>query len=312
MYFSILIPAYKKAFLQEAIESVLRQTYFDFELVIVNDCSPEDLDRVVELFTDERIRYYKNSFNYGAKDVVDNWNKCLGLARGKYVICMGDDDRLLPDCLMHYYQYIQDYPDLNVYHIRTEVINEEGVVVDLQESRPRYETVYSMLWHRLAKHRIQFIGDFLFNKDFLIQQGGFYKLPYACYSDDISAYLAAQERGIINVNLPGFQYRRTSQTISNTQNLKEVIVSIQSAVEWMKSFLQNVPDSFESCLYRELSLNLMVDHERGMYYYCLSTDMIQNPTKGLLFWWKHRSNYGFSKKTIVLVWLKAIKKRLLR
>lgn len=310
MYFSILIPAYKKAFLQEAIESVLSQTYSDLELIIVNDCSPEDLDGIVELFSDVRIRYYKNSFNYGAKDVVDNWNKCLELARGKYVICMGDDDRLLPNCIMDYYHYIQDHPGYNVYHIRTEVINEEGTVIDLQESRPLYETAYSMLWHRLAKNRIQFIGDFLFKKDFLIQKGGFYKLPYACYSDDISVYIAAQEKGIINIDSLGFQYRRTSSTITNTQNMKEVVVSIQKAFEWMWSFLKVVPDVDNNGLYRELTMNMLLGYERGMYRYCMQTDLIRNPIKGWAFWWKHRKVYSIPRKMIFMVWLKAIKKRL--
>ena len=68
--FSITIPAYKRAFLQECIQSVLTQTYADFELVIVNDHSPEDLDEIVNGFHDERIRYYKNEMGFGAEHVV--------------------------------------------------------------------------------------------------------------------------------------------------------------------------------------------------------------------------------------------------
>ena len=56
MMFSITIPAYKRAYLHEAIESCLAQTYFNFELVIVDDASPEDLYSIVEEFHDERIR----------------------------------------------------------------------------------------------------------------------------------------------------------------------------------------------------------------------------------------------------------------
>lgn len=60
MKFSILIPAFKQQYLQECIESILAQTYRDFEIVIVNDASPEDLDSIVNSFTDFRIRYYVN------------------------------------------------------------------------------------------------------------------------------------------------------------------------------------------------------------------------------------------------------------
>ena len=100
--FSILIPAYKKAFLKDAINSCLSQTVKNLEVIIVDDCSPEDLGTIVAGFDDERIHYYRNESNIGALNVVDNWNKCLSLCTGDYVICMGDDDMLLPDCLEEY------------------------------------------------------------------------------------------------------------------------------------------------------------------------------------------------------------------
>ena len=76
MKFSVLIPAYKRQYLQECIDSVLSQTFQDFEIVIVDDCSPEDIKSVVYLFNDSRISFYRNEANCGAVDVVDNWNKC--------------------------------------------------------------------------------------------------------------------------------------------------------------------------------------------------------------------------------------------
>lgn len=60
MKFSITIPAYKTAYLKECIESILAQTYTNFELIIVNDASPEDLTSIVHSFDDSRIRYYIN------------------------------------------------------------------------------------------------------------------------------------------------------------------------------------------------------------------------------------------------------------
>ena len=115
MNFSIIIPAFKKTFLDEAIQSVCTQTYQDWELIIVDDCSPENLYAIVEPYLkDQRIRYYRNEKNCGAVDVVDNWNICFSYCKGDYVICMGDDDRLLPCCLAEYKTLIEKYPGLNV------------------------------------------------------------------------------------------------------------------------------------------------------------------------------------------------------
>lgn len=57
MKFSITIPAYKQKYLYEAIESCLVQSYKDFELIVVDDASPEDLKSIVDMFSDPRLRY---------------------------------------------------------------------------------------------------------------------------------------------------------------------------------------------------------------------------------------------------------------
>ena len=97
--FTIGIPAYKSTFLKECIDSILAQDYSNFELIIVNDASPEDIDSIVSSYNDKRIRYYKNERNFGAEHVVDNWNKCLAYATGDYFVLMGDDDKMELDFL---------------------------------------------------------------------------------------------------------------------------------------------------------------------------------------------------------------------
>jgi glycosyltransferase involved in cell wall biosynthesis len=227
--FSITIPTYKSHYLKEAIGSVVGQTYADWELIIVDDCSPEDLRFIVEPFlSDSRIRYYRNEKNCGAVNVVDNWNICLGYCTGDYVICMGDDDRLLPCCLAEYQQLIQKHPGLNVYHTRTEIIDEEGVVTDLQEPRPEWESVLSLIWNRWDHRNKQYIGDFCYDTAYLKNAGGYYKLPLAWGSDDITATLAAKENGIANTQTFGFQYRDNASTITrSTQNIQ---VKIQARI----------------------------------------------------------------------------------
>ena len=133
MKFSITIPAYKAKYLNECIDSILAQTYKDFELVIVNDASPEDLDSIVNLYNDCRIRYYVNEKNCGAINVVDNWNKCLAYANGEFIICMGDDDKLMPNCLEEYAKIIAKNPNLDVFHGRVLRIDDDSNVIDILE-----------------------------------------------------------------------------------------------------------------------------------------------------------------------------------
>jgi len=94
---SIGIPTYRGAtHIAETIESALAQTFADFELLIVDDVSPDDTADVVARYRDPRVRYVRNERNVG---VEENWNRCLRLARGRMFKLLPHDDLIAPDCL---------------------------------------------------------------------------------------------------------------------------------------------------------------------------------------------------------------------
>ncbi|MEM7819481.1 MAG: glycosyltransferase [Candidatus Aenigmatarchaeota archaeon] len=94
---SICIPSYNYGnYISQAIESVLNQTFENFELIIVDNNSIDDTDYIVKKIKDKRIRYIKNKQNVG---MVKNFNRCVSLAKGKYILILPADDRLLPKML---------------------------------------------------------------------------------------------------------------------------------------------------------------------------------------------------------------------
>lgn len=308
MKFSITIPAYKTSYLKECIESILAQTYTDFELIIVNDASPEDLTSIVHSFDDSRIRYYINEKNCGAINVVDNWNKCLSYATGDYIICMGDDDKLLPTCLEEYKKLIELHPNLGVYHAWTQIIDEKSNIIRMQEKRPEIESVYSMMWGRWSG-RIQFIGDFLFDRKILLRNGGFYKLPLAWASDDITAYTAAQDTGIANMQVPGFQYRVNSLTISKNGNAKIKLMAINQEGEWYKHFLKdnyqkldNVNETFRKMLLERI-YNILNKKRVGT----IVQDLSINGLYKIYFYYIKRKNYKLTIPLLVYTIIETLK-----
>ena len=261
--FSVTVPAYKAQFLKECIDSILAQTYQNFELIIVNDASPQDLDSIILQYHDSRIRYYKNKVGFGAKNVVGNWNKCLEYATGDYLICMGDDDCLLPNCLEDYIKLMRQFPNLNLYHTMTEIIDENSNIIGIQEPRPIWESAYSMIYWKWQTRRQQFIGDWLFKVEFLCQHRGFYNLPYAWGSDDLSAVVAA-DKGVANTNQPGFLYRMNNQTITNNNsNTVQKIESIRQVYDFYLNFLKEKPEGKLDRLYYKL-LKADYQKERSM------------------------------------------------
>lgn len=312
MKFSITIPAYKSSFLRECIESVLSQTYKDFEVVIVDDHSPYHLDEIVKSFSDNRIRYFKNDRNYGAVDVVDNWNKCLKYAQGEYIICMGDDDMLLPQCLENYVNIMKEYPGLDIYHTRTDLINEEGIIVDRQEERPRYETVYSLAWHGF-KGRVQFIGDFCYKTSTLRKNGGFYKFPLALSSDYVSAIIAAREKGIANVSDSSFLYRIHDTTISNIGNCRILMDSCQQIERWYRGFVKNVePTNEDDKKYRELIPDEITNFFKKQKKLFLYKDFKSGFFFSLIYWCKNRKKYDVTPTDISVAFLLAIARKIKR
>lgn len=308
MLFSICVPAYKALYLRECIESILEQTYKDLEIVIVDDHSPYNLAEIIETFDDDRIKYYSNENGFGGYDVVKNWNKCLYYAKGDFVICMGDDDKLTPSCLSNYVELIHKFPKMDIYHTRTLMINEHSEVVDIQDYRPESESVYSMIWN-VWKGRDQYIGDFLFRTSKLKDLGGFYFLPYAWSSDKVTTFLVADEKGIANTNSIGFIYRKSSQTITNSNNSQRArYESLIGEKEWYKNFFSkecasdNVIDRDYYLLckskyisYMDMRLNKMIMWD------------IQDHPSHLWYWLSKKNQYGLRGSVCVKIVAHAIR-----
>lgn len=96
---SICIPSYNgEKYLRECLNSVLSQTFADFELLIVDDCSKDKTLSIAQSYAvqDRRIRVVCNERNLG---LVGNWNRCVELARGEWIKFVFQDDMIAPDCL---------------------------------------------------------------------------------------------------------------------------------------------------------------------------------------------------------------------
>ena len=305
--FSVTIPAYKDRYLKETIDSVLAQTYQNYEIVIVNDASPYDLDSIVLQYTDPRIRYFKNEKNCGAKNVVDNWNICLSYATGEYVMCIGDDDNLTARCLQDFSELIEKYPQLDLFHARSEIIDDNSNFVMTLELRPEWESVYSLIYNPRNTH----LGDWLFKTETLRKNGGFYKLPYGWQSDDISAFIAAASHGVANTQEPGFQYRGNGLSISHDLTcIEDKIEAVRTSVKWRLAFIEDKhPNNPEDQRLIELIKRDAHKYECDEIDDMVEFDIRKKLWIRSLFWLFNSKKHGISFKRYIRSVLKAIKYR---
>ncbi|MBC6111853.1 glycosyltransferase family 2 protein [Pedobacter fastidiosus] len=305
MKFTIGIPAYKAKFLKDCIDSILGQNYSDFELIIVNDASPENIDEIVANYNDTRLTYYKNDKNFGAINVVDNWNKCLSFAQGEYFILMGDDDLLDPNYLKEFDLLISNYPLCNIFHCRTLIINEKSEPIELTDPRPDFETVYDSILERMKGSRLFFISDYVYRTSTLKSNGGFYKLPLAWASDDISSFIASKEHGIANTNKPLFKYRRNNQTISTTGNTNFKMDAILAEEQWLNEFVQKVPDNVVDVILLETikkEIKKFIQKKKIRTIYSANDISFYK-------WFGQKSKYGISIEEILYAFLLSIKEK---
>jgi glycosyltransferase involved in cell wall biosynthesis len=106
---TFVIPCYKLAhLLAECVNSILSQTYQDFEVLIMDDCSPDNTPEVARTFKDPRVKHIRNEPNLGH---LRNYNKGISLAHGKYVWIISADDRLRqPYILQRYVELMDSHP----------------------------------------------------------------------------------------------------------------------------------------------------------------------------------------------------------
>jgi len=121
---SVCIPAYNNAaYIKETIDSILKQTYENIELVICDDKSKDNTVEVIESIKDDRIKLYKNEKNLG---MSGNWNNCLSKCQGDFIKLVCADDILREDCLEKEVQALMDNPTAVLAESDTKLLDLNG------------------------------------------------------------------------------------------------------------------------------------------------------------------------------------------
>src|SRR3989339_623001 len=111
---SVIMSAYNaEKYLAEAIESILAQTFKNFEFIIIDDGSKDDTLRIINEYArkDRRIKVYHNKKNIGCVGFIRNLNKGIKLAKGKYLARMDADDISLPDRFRIQHDFLEKNQD---------------------------------------------------------------------------------------------------------------------------------------------------------------------------------------------------------
>lgn len=253
--FSFILPAYKAQFLQEAIASILNQTYQNFELVIVDDASPEDLESIVNAFSDTRLQYYRNEQNIGGTDLVKQWNHCLSFATGDYVILAADDDVYDKDFLVEAERLFKKYPDVQLLRARTQSIDECGNVLGVDIKCAEYLGIWDFIL--VSQHIFAGIGNYIFKKNELLKDG-FINFPAAWWADWATAINCAIN-GILFTDKILYSFRMSEIRISSCNSKESIcdkVCATKLFAKWLDERMTQFDDNIENKTYIDICRDL--------------------------------------------------------
>jgi succinoglycan biosynthesis protein ExoO len=184
---SIIIPAYNtERYIRKCIDSILNQTFQDFEVIIIDDCSSDDTVRIVQSYGDRRIYLYKNEKNSGPSY---SRNRAIKFAKGEYIAVLDSDDWWTPNRLEQMISFMKknnaDMVFDNLLYIR-------------ENSQTPWQTYYQHK-NMIVNEPLQVTPEFFVNydlgilkaiirKDVLIKNGIFYNESIK-YGEDFLFYL---------------------------------------------------------------------------------------------------------------------------
>jgi glycosyltransferase involved in cell wall biosynthesis len=172
---SVIMPAYNaELYIKEAIESILNQTFSDFEFIIYNDGSTDQTENIILSFIDARIKYERIEKNAG---LVILLNKGLENAKGKFIARMDADDIALSNRLQEQFSYMEANPEVGIcgswYEffgtmsgiVKTTYTN-EGLQLGLFSGTPFGHPTIMMRNDLLKKYDLKYDNNFLFAEDY--------------------------------------------------------------------------------------------------------------------------------------------------
>ena len=124
---SVIIPSYNhEKYIRQCIQSVLDQTFQDFEIIITDDGSSDRTVEIIETFTDPRIKIYRNYINKGASVATNN---CILNSHGKYIAMLSSDDIWFPEKLDIQVNFLEKHQDISVVFSKVEWIDQDNKLI---------------------------------------------------------------------------------------------------------------------------------------------------------------------------------------
>lgn len=196
---AIIIPYYKKDFLDQCLQSLSHQTCKDFSVYIGNDDSPNDPQDVINEYKDQLTIFYKKfDANLGGKNLTQQWDRCIEMSKEEpWIMILGDDDELSSNCIEKFYENLLIVEEKNIQVIKfaTIEIDEKNKEISKKYINPQFEKSTTAYYKKLIGEGRSSLSEYVFSRT-SYNKYGFKEFPLAFGSDNL-AWIEFSECGPI-------------------------------------------------------------------------------------------------------------------
>lgn len=210
---SVCMPVYNRAkYIGECLESILQQTFTDFELLIVDDGSTDETCDIILSYHDSRIRLIR-----GEHDYIRSCNRLFDEAKGKYIARMDSDDLMFPDRLRIQYEYMESHPEVDILGGGAVFFGDED-----EEETLFYELPHEIGIKELQRHTFIVHPTAMMRRSTIVQHGLCYDANYI-YAEDYHFWFQAVKAGLRIHHIEDLliRYRYSKQQVTYLHNVKQ-------------------------------------------------------------------------------------------
>ncbi|MGB5942004.1 MAG: glycosyltransferase [Leeuwenhoekiella sp.] len=239
---AIIIPAYRGEFLKETLDSIAKQTCTDFTLYIGDDCSPDDLFKIVEPFKKQMdIVFTRFDQNLGGSDLVAQWERCIGVTAGEeWLWLFSDDDIMEEDCVQNLYNNLKVNTD--VFHFNIDIIDENSDKIDEPATFPEHIEINNYFSQRICYEVKSTVVEYVFSREVYDREGGFENFDLAWCADDATWLRFGRKKGIRTIPGSKVKWRYSGRNISSRIHecalVARKIKSTASYLNWVKKYFE--------------------------------------------------------------------------
>ena len=229
---SVLMPVYNVApYLREAMDSILNQSFRDFELIVLDDCSPDNSEEILDTYSDSRIVRYRGKKNEGLANVL---NVGIGMAKGDLIARMDSDDISLSHRFEKQVAFLDAHPDVDLVSAGMERFGDSDSITSYSTNSEdvKFDALsFSPILHPTSMwRRTRFIENDLFYRQEMVP------------SEDYDLWTRALVKRLVLVNMPEILYRYRSHPAQVTRVNKDWSKSTDIGYRYIKTIFPGISE----------------------------------------------------------------------